>query len=129
MKRAVVLMTILVLGAGGAVLAQEQAGTGKNEPSADVIFDNIIQTLPSQARSQIDSAAASSQTTTNPEVTVQKGAHRGSAEKAAAAKSEALEKLPESVQKRVEQAIQEIEQTKSQRTVQFKEHRQRTKGK
>lgn len=127
MRRTLVTVTTTVLFLSGTILAQEQAAAGGNDASAEAIFENIIQTLPHQARSQVDSAAVPSKTPRG-ENRIQSEVDRGAIEQSRA-RSEALEKLPESVQKRVEQAIHKMEQTSTERAVQFKEHRQRQKGK
>lgn len=126
MKRALVVITGTIVCLSGAIHAQEEP----KSVSPEAIFEDIMQTLPNQVRAQVDSASASSHTQTvrASDVSDQSVSSDSESQSNDDAQARALTSLPESVQQRVEKAIQEIEQSSSERAVQFKEHRQRQKG-
>lgn len=99
-------------------LADEPAGGEVPEVETDAIFEEIIRSLPREARQQVDSAKAagaasestpvSSQTQ---ELTTERSRER----------QRALEELPEELRRQVEKAIGEIEAATERRQLQFKE--------
>lgn len=122
---------IHLLVAAGVLLLTTVAGAQENTAttsSPDAIFSSIMRTMPSEMRTQIDSASAVQQTRSNTGTATQSTSDQTMQTTAAAdAKQASIDKLPESVQEQVRKTIKELEKGTIERRIQFKEFRNQDK--
>ncbi|MBD3393493.1 MAG: DUF4414 domain-containing protein [Chitinivibrionales bacterium] len=90
----------------------------------DEIFDEIMQSLPKDAKAQVDSAKQAGATAQSGE-SVQT---REQAAERAMDREQALEELPQELRNQVEKAIGRMESTSKKRQVEFKERRAEKSG-
>lgn len=105
-------------------------GADNNKPpenvNANEIFNSMIQTMPKEMKSRVDSASVSQMSQKNEiKSTGEKGPAKVSKQEAARMQGVDLNKLPESVREQVRKTIQELEQQKEERILEFKENNNR----
>jgi hypothetical protein len=117
--RGVLLVALAVCG----VSAQESGDSNKqvsNEKRLDLLFDQIMQTLPEGARSKVDSAA----TVKTDRRPVSGVTSAGKMDHITAhSPRERLSELPDDLKAQVERAITDMEQRKEERKAQFRDSR------
>lgn len=122
-------LTVLVAVAGAddsSSASKPSAGTAEKPltVSTDVVFEQIMQTLPAHLRARLDSAAASRSgegqsnggDATNGGVTP-----KGGDTLRRQTRDDALKRLPDKLRRQVEEAIEELDRDQQQRRIQFKE--------
>jgi len=113
MKHVSMLICVLMMAALSA-----SAGGGSEQPAAlrntDKLFEEIMQSLPEEAKVQVDSASRVGAAMNLPSKT---GSQTFSDDR----KESKVKGLPEDVQKKVEKKIEEIESRREERALQFKE--------
>ena len=121
--RGVILAATAALLLASGVSAQENGDSNKqvnNEKRLDLLFDQIMQTLPEGARSKVDSAA----TVKTDRRPIPGVSSAGNMEhNNAHSPRERLSELPDDLKAQVERAITDMEQRKEERKAQFRESR------
>ncbi|MBN1601326.1 MAG: hypothetical protein JW915_06940 [Chitinispirillaceae bacterium] len=107
-------------------------GADNNKPSENVnaneIFNSMIQTMPKEMKSRVDSASVSQMSQKNGiKSTGEKSPAKVSKKEAARMQGVDLNKLPESVREQVRKTMQELEQQKEERILEFKENNNKQK--
>lgn len=92
-----------------------------NDARLELLFDQIMETLPEEKRSRVDSAGAASR---NPRPDTPE-AVSGSRDHEPPSTSARLRELPQDLKVQVERVIADIEQRKEQRKERFRESRQK----
>ncbi len=105
--------------------AEGPAGGETADIQTDAIFDEILQSLPTEAKEQVDSAKRTSAATESAPVSSQ--SQEMSAERLRQ-REQALEELPEELRNQVEKAIGQIESAAEQRQMEFKERKSERTG-
>lgn len=97
--------------------------TSSGNVHANDIFNSMIQTMPEEMKSRVDSASVSQKSQKNEiKSTGEKSPAKVSKQEAARMQGVDLNKLPESVREQVRKTIQELEQQKEERILEFKEN-------
>lgn len=119
-KKARMVLIALALSVG--ILAQEKKNSEKTD--ANEIFNSMMQTMPKDMKSQVDSASTcqKSQKEQTKAVFKKDQVHASKPEVAQMQEID-LNKLPESVREKVRKTMQELEQQKEQRILEFKENK------
>lgn len=118
------ITTLLLLILGTMSLAMAQGAGQANAPAAssESIFNQILQSMPADARVRVDSASQLRS------VHQHDGVQNATTKRATTPlQDEALKQLPREVQERVQRAMVELEQDKKRRAVEFKDRAVRTK--
>ena len=113
------ISVVCILTAAGAQTAGEETDGQQTQQKTrtDAIFAEILQSLPSEAMAEIDSA----EKTTAQFQTMQ----QQSPEEYEQRKGDAMEQLPEQLRRQVEKAIDKIESGAQQRQMEFMEQKQK----
>ena len=119
-KKAQIVLIELTLVVG--VFAQEKKNSEKID--ANEIFNSMMQTMPKEMKSQVDSASTCQKTPKEQTKAVfKKDQVYASKPEVAQMQEVDLNKLPESVREQVRKTMQELEQQKEQRILEFKENK------
>lgn len=115
-------MVLIVLTLVIGVFAQEKKNSEKID--ANEIFNSMMQTMPKEMKSKIDSASTCQKSQNEQTKAVLKKDQVFASKPEATQMQEIdLNKLPESVREQVRKTMQELEQQKGQRILEFKENK------
>lgn len=115
---------------GSTVSAETQSAGNDTETETvktDQIFDHIMQSMPAELKTRLDSAAKATEQTR--ESTHNQGAQKGDTDARKAALGDALDELPKDLKEKVNKAMQKIDQQGEQRVLQFKERKRKRSAK
>jgi hypothetical protein len=123
-------LCVLFLAPAQPSRASDAKDTNQRQRAASAIFDDIMQTLPGDMKTKVDSAGVM---TKNGRPVSASKAHaaadsRSSSQTSAMRRDEAAGSLPDDVRGQVEKAISDIDLMNQSRQIQFKEYEKRHPG-
>ena len=125
------LIPMVVAGLLTAFVVHAQDNSTPPAKDANEIFNSILQTMPKDMKARVDSASViqKSQKTTTAQRSSAPSDPKQSVLENTNSKDASVDKLPDAVRQQVLKTMQEIEQQKTERMLEFKESKDQKNGK
>jgi len=120
----VCLMTTL----GNAQTTGNTHDASQKQRATSAIFDEIMQTLPSDQKTKVDSASTIKRKNAGGQTSSASNSGNQKQAPGAADRDDALQQLPDDVRQRVEKAISDIDNSNQDRQILFKDSKKRSAG-
>jgi hypothetical protein len=108
--------------------AGDNNNASQKQRETSAIFEEIMQTLPSDMKAKVDSASATKKKNAVGQTSSASNSGNQKQASLAADRNDALKQLPEDVRQRVEKAISDIDNSNQDREILFKDSKKRAVG-